>query len=186
MWRREGEGELYLYAPYNQAEGFCDRDSYHCNFDYGHSVSRGSFSFIPGQWQTIEERIKLNTPGQLDGKFLLFVDGNLVIDLDDVNYREDGAVQIIGMMFSTFFGGSDPTWYPSTNQYIDFKDFALDEFSDEKVPSAPDHCLANDCHADATCTNTYVGFTCACNEGFTGDGNTCEQGKLFYHYSNTV
>ena len=48
MWRREGEGELYLYAPYTQAEDFCDRDNYHCNFDYGHGVSRGSFSFIPG------------------------------------------------------------------------------------------------------------------------------------------
>lgn len=24
MWRREGEGTVYLYAPYDQAEGFCD------------------------------------------------------------------------------------------------------------------------------------------------------------------
>ena len=48
----------------------------------------GSYSYIPGQWMTFEERVKLNTPGELDGKFMLFVDGNLVIDLDDVNYRQ--------------------------------------------------------------------------------------------------
>ncbi len=29
------------------------------------------------------------------------------------------------------------------------------------------------CHADATCTNTDGGFTCACNDGFVGDGATC-------------
>ena len=41
MWRREGEGTVYLYAPYNQAEGFCDRPGYHCNFDYGNDIARG-------------------------------------------------------------------------------------------------------------------------------------------------
>jgi len=54
-------------------------------------------------------------------------------------------------------------------------DFALDEYSNAKVPSAPDHCLSNTCHTDATCTNTYDGYTCACNAGFTGDGTNCEQ-----------
>ncbi|MFT5040987.1 MAG: hypothetical protein ACI8TX_001958, partial [Hyphomicrobiaceae bacterium] len=31
----------------------------------------------------------------------------------------------------------------------------------------------NDCHADATCTDERLGFTCECNEGFTGDGVEC-------------
>ncbi len=31
------------------------------------------------------------------------------------------------------------------------------------------------CSADATCTNTPGGFTCACHPGFTGDGHTCSR-----------
>ncbi|XP_020604386.1 fibrillin-1-like [Orbicella faveolata] len=38
-----------------------------------------------------------------------------------------------------------------------------------------DECMANthDCHPSATCTNTEDSFTCACNEGYTGDGRSC-------------
>ena len=31
----------------------------------------------------------------------------------------------------------------------------------------------DDCHADATCTNTDGAFTCACDDPFVGDGRTC-------------
>ncbi|MBI5546717.1 MAG: DUF1566 domain-containing protein [Deltaproteobacteria bacterium] len=36
-------------------------------------------------------------------------------------------------------------------------------------------CLTSNggCHADATCTNTPGSRTCACNQGFAGDGFTC-------------
>jgi len=30
------------------------------------------------------------------------------------------------------------------------------------------------CDANATCNNTVGSFTCACNDGYTGDGETCE------------
>jgi hypothetical protein len=33
---------------------------------------------------------------------------------------------------------------------------------------------ADNCHADATCTNTVGSFTCACKPGYSGDGQSCE------------
>ena len=31
----------------------------------------------------------------------------------------------------------------------------------------------NNCHGQATCTNTAGSFICDCNDGYTGDGTTC-------------
>ena len=36
--------------------------------------------------------------------------------------------------------------------------------------------MNDNCHADATCTNTAGSFTCACNAGYTGDGVTTGTG----------
>ena len=81
MWRAGGDAELYLYAPYDQSDGFCERENYNCNFDKGHSVNRGCFVIQPGQWHQIEERVKLNTPGKRDGVFMLFNNGERVLHL---------------------------------------------------------------------------------------------------------
>ena len=39
-----------------------------------------------------------------------------------------------------------------------------------------DECLlgTDNCHINATCTNTPVSFNCTCNEGYFGDGVICE------------
>ena len=37
------------------------------------------------------------------------------------------------------------------------------------------------CSADASCTNFAGGFTCTCNDGYDGDGTTCD-GK----YASTI
>ena len=34
--------------------------------------------------------------------------------------------------------------------------------------------LADDCHADATCTDTEGSWTCDCDPGYTGTGTECE------------
>ena len=43
-----------------------------------------------------------------------------------------------------------------------------------------DECSSNihNCHAEATCSNTAGLFTCACNNGLTGDGVTCEGKRI--------
>ena len=43
-------------------------------------------------------------------------------------------------------------------------------------------CGASDnCHADATCTNTAGGFSCACKDGYTGNGVTCTGFNFLCH-----
>ena len=36
----------------------------------------------------------------------------------------------------------------------------------------------NNCSTNAACTNTPGGFTCTCNQGYTGDGVMC-LGNIF-------
>ncbi|THU92114.1 hypothetical protein K435DRAFT_216899 [Dendrothele bispora CBS 962.96] len=46
MWRKEGEGEMYLYAPENnQTPELCEDPQSDCNVEYGFSLGRGSFNY---------------------------------------------------------------------------------------------------------------------------------------------
>eukprot|EP01084_Bolivina_argentea_P184428 318072_1 len=37
-----------------------------------------------------------------------------------------------------------------------------------------DNSTLNNCHQNATCTDTLIGFKCSCNNGFIGDGVSCK------------
>ncbi|KAJ3805867.1 hypothetical protein F5876DRAFT_81302 [Lentinula aff. lateritia] len=88
MWRKDGLGELYLYAPKDkQTDSLCNDPKSVCDADYGLSIGRGSFVFAPGSWTHVRQTVTLNTPGQQDGCFTLEVNGNTVIDRNDVYYR---------------------------------------------------------------------------------------------------
>ena len=38
-----------------------------------------------------------------------------------------------------------------------------------------DQCLDNNCDPNATCTDKYQDFQCSCNDGYFGNGTTCEE-----------
>jgi hypothetical protein len=112
MWRKNGEGELYLYAPGRSTK---------C----GESIGRGAWTFRTGAWTTISEEVVMNTPGASDGEIRIWVDGREVIDQRGVALRERPDIHVDGLLFSTFFGGHDPGWSSPVTQYAEFANFRL-------------------------------------------------------------
>ncbi|KAG7086403.1 hypothetical protein E1B28_002358 [Marasmius oreades] len=89
MWRDEGRGELYLYAPKDkQSPDLCSENHTVCESTYGISIGRGTFLFQRGKWTYVSQTATLNTPGQQDGCFTLDVNGERVIDRKDIFYRD--------------------------------------------------------------------------------------------------
>ncbi|KAK0210171.1 hypothetical protein DFS33DRAFT_1370720 [Desarmillaria ectypa] len=132
MWRKDGEGELYLYAPKDkQTKALCDDPQSVCDAAYGFSIGRGSFIWARGGWTTVSQTVVLNTPGKTDGCFTLDVNGIRVVDRSDVFYRDHGSAGIssvagfIGIFFSTFFGGHEDKYATPKDQYTRFKGFAM-------------------------------------------------------------
>ncbi|KEP53282.1 polysaccharide lyase family 14 protein [Rhizoctonia solani 123E] len=90
MWRTNSDGELYLYAPKDkQTPEVCNTPPRSiCEADYGLSIGRGSFRFTPGQWTHVSQTVVLNTPGKQDGYFTLDVNGERIMDLSGLYYRQ--------------------------------------------------------------------------------------------------
>jgi hypothetical protein len=111
MWREGGQGEVYAYLPTSTV--------------HGTSFGRGSWSFGPGRWISIEQHVRLNTPGVADGLIEIAVDGVQVLRVSDVVFRSVASLKIEGVFFSTFFGGDDTSWATPQTVRADFADLAL-------------------------------------------------------------
>jgi len=115
MWRAEGAGEVYAYLPSSD--------------EVGTSLGRGEWEFPTGRWFTLEQEVRLNTPGEDDGVIAVSLDGEEVFRDDEVVFRTSDDLQIEGLFFSTFFGGGDPSWASPTDQYVEFGGFAVEPVS---------------------------------------------------------
>ncbi|KAH9918345.1 uncharacterized protein BXZ73DRAFT_92201 [Epithele typhae] len=111
MWRADGAGELYLYAPKDrQTAALCHAPPLSlCDSDFGLSVARGAFRFARGNWTRVRQTVALNTPGAQDGGFALDVDGVRVLERADV----------------TFFGGHEQEYATPRDQFTWFRDFEM-------------------------------------------------------------
>jgi hypothetical protein len=111
MWRRSGEGEVYAYLPTSE--------------EHGTSIGRGSWSFRPDTWYRLEQEITLNQPGQSNGRVRVWVDDRLLLERSNLMFRSVETLKIEGILFSTFFGGSDPSWATPDDAFADFADFKV-------------------------------------------------------------
>jgi len=54
MWRREGDGEAYVYLPKaGRTKELCSTPGTKCDSDAGVSLMRGAFKFETGRWMKI-------------------------------------------------------------------------------------------------------------------------------------
>ena len=111
MWRENGEGEVYAYLPTSKK--------------HGTSIGRGNWQFQPGIWYRLEQEVTLNQPGEQNGRIRVWVNGKPILDQNNLTFRSSDRLQIEGIFFSTFFGGSTPTWATPKDVYADFADFAV-------------------------------------------------------------
>ena len=111
MWRNDDEGEVYAYLATTNG--------------YGTQLGCGNWVWQPGKWTEVQEAVSLNTPGQSDGYIIVYINGVEVLDAIGLKFRTVSSLQINGLFFSTFFGGSDKTWASPQTQHTDFADFAV-------------------------------------------------------------
>lgn len=108
MWRQGGKGELYAYLPPSAKSGnkaaVCE-GNISCDEDYGWSLGRGSWMFIPGKWQTIAQKITLNEIGKSDGSVIVYVDGKEAYAANNIVLRVSKPNVPQGIMVQSFFGG---------------------------------------------------------------------------------
>ena len=111
MWRTGGAAEVYAYLP--------------TSVEHGTSLGRGSWHWPTGRWVCVEQAVRLNTPGRSDGTIDVRLDGRRVLHAGGLEFRTTNRLGIDGVFFSTFFGGSDPSWATPRAQYADFAGFAV-------------------------------------------------------------
>jgi len=124
MWRKSGDGEAYAYilSPNN----LCSNQGVLCNEDFGISFGRGSFRLQPGQWNRISLLVQLNSDPQIaNGQIQVFYNDVLALTQQNLQFRRTSDLDIGGMFFSTFYGGSDASWAPSNTTHAYFRNVQL-------------------------------------------------------------
>ncbi len=79
---------------------------------------------VADRWFQITQRIKMNTPGEFDGIQQIWLDGNLVLNEQNLRYRLTDQFAIDQMYFSTFYGGGED-WQTSKDEVAFFDDFVI-------------------------------------------------------------
>jgi hypothetical protein len=95
--------------------------TYHANqggqygdhFDYGEP---GELTF--GEWHRFDHHIEMNTPGQRDGQQQTWVDGQLAVDKNNIEYRGSSYDFGVGAVwFNCWWGGNDPAPTDQSNYF---------------------------------------------------------------------
>lgn len=132
MWRKNNSQggimtEAYVYVPTPQDTDYSSIPNESLDPVYGDSLWRGIFNYNKGAWNTVVMDLSLNTMTSGTANH----DGTLTLTINGVsqNYNKfiwtTTGTSITGIVFDTFFGGSDSTWATPVDTSIYFKNFNL-------------------------------------------------------------
>ena len=85
-----------------------------------------AYTIPKGRWFNIEIRYKLNTVGQKDGIMQAWLDGVLLGQYLNAEFRDNPNVKINKMFFSTFYGGNFENDAPTQDVFAYFDNFIVD------------------------------------------------------------
>lgn len=118
MWRADGHLVQYLYFP-DQTTNYAP--------DFPYARTGGALYLNDGGWHTIENHVRMNTPGKHDGLFETYYDGQLVLRLTSMRFRDDDSYGIDSLKLTGYFGGHDPDWAPATDSIVRYDDIVVSE-----------------------------------------------------------
>ncbi|MCK8524397.1 Ig-like domain-containing protein, partial [Aquimarina sp. D1M17] len=122
MWR---SNRAHTQEPYLIVYDYLPNRETRC----GGNTRLGNLKLQRNKWYTVKQYLKLNTPGQKNGILKMYVDGQKLVDQDDVMFRLSGkgSVKINSIVMHTYRGGNrtDPVWHSPQDDYAYFDDFKV-------------------------------------------------------------
>jgi hypothetical protein len=130
LWHEDGGLSSYLYIPDAKHLGQRSPKSYfgwstRCRTDPTDSDSP-TLLFKKGAWNTVEQHVRLNTPGVANGVLEVWMNGKLCIKLTNLIYRSAKHPEVkITQQYVTWFYGGPTSDYPTRDSYVYFDDAVL-------------------------------------------------------------
>lgn len=161
MWRTDGSGG----APTNGDTANIVQYAYHVDqpTQFGEDLRWDDGTppvwreFESDTWYHLQHRIVMNTPGAPDGIIQAWLDGEMVLDVQDIRFRDTNAFQIDTMYFSTFFGGSSTIWEATKDEQVYLDDFVVSteylhagDYNRDGVVDAADYTVWRDAYGSTT------------------------------------
>lgn len=117
MWR--GSNQLAIYAYHHDRPSIYGEDI--------HAMQNGQrFQWTTGRWYEIGERIKMNSNGGTkNGVGEIWIDGVKMASRTNLRWRVDSTNDIDMWLYSSFYGGNDPSWAPSKTTYVRVRDIRV-------------------------------------------------------------
>ena len=81
--------------------------------------------FDSDRWYHLQHRVVMNTPGVQDGIMQAWLDGEMVLDVQNIRFRDIASLKIDTLYFSTFFGGSSAVWETTKDEHAYYDDFVI-------------------------------------------------------------